>query len=208
MYPERWNYHYRSGLVWEHIDLRSDYDEEIHKGRPNPLEDVRVRQVLAHGANRQLLADAIFDGKVRVAHSYLPDVHYAYHKSLKTYDYNPDKARKLLDAAGWKMGANGIRKRMGRPSNFDLAPRRRTRFGNWSNRFCSKTGSRSGLKSRSTMSHRVHSLVKPLTSENSLTWRCTHGCSPPSPLAILFIEGTKSRRRVIIGRAELRWASQ
>jgi len=113
MYPERWNYHYRSGLVWEHIDLRSDYDEEIHKGRPNPLEDVRVRQALAHGANRQLLADAIFDGKVRVAHSYLPDVHYAYHKSLKTYDYNPDKARKLLDAAGWKMGANGIRKKDG-----------------------------------------------------------------------------------------------
>ena len=113
MYPERWNYHYRSGLVWEHIDLRSDYDEEIHKGRPNPLEDVRVRQALAHGANRQLLADAIFDGKVRVAHSYLPDVHYAYHKSLKNYDYNPDKARKLLDAAGWKMGANGIRKKDG-----------------------------------------------------------------------------------------------
>lgn len=115
LYPERWNYHYRSGLVWEHIDLRSDYDEKVHKGIDNPLEDVRVRQALAYSANRPLLADAIFDGKVRVAHSYLPDVHYAYHKSLKTYEYSPEKAAKLLDAAGWKVSKSGIREKKGQP---------------------------------------------------------------------------------------------
>jgi peptide/nickel transport system substrate-binding protein len=113
-FPDRWNYYYRSGLVWEHIDLRVDEDEKVHKGVPNPLLDVRVRRALVHAANRQLIADALFEGKVKVAHSYLPDMHYAYHESIRQYEYDPKKAGALLDAAGWKMGADGIREKDGR----------------------------------------------------------------------------------------------
>jgi peptide/nickel transport system substrate-binding protein len=112
-YKDRWNYHYRSGLVWEHIDLRIDTDAELHEGKPNPLGDIRVRKALLLSANRQQLADALLEGKVKVAHSYLPALHYAYHEGQTKYPFDPIKAGKLLDEAGWKMGSDGIRKKGG-----------------------------------------------------------------------------------------------
>ena len=39
-------------------------------------------------ANRQQLADALLEGKVKVAHSYLPALHYAYHDGQRTYAYD------------------------------------------------------------------------------------------------------------------------
>ena len=113
-YPKRWNFHFRPGLVWEHIDLRQDTSAELHGAEGNPLEDVRVRQALVHSANRQLIADALFEGKVKVADSYLPDMHYAYHKSIKTYPFDMEKAAALLDEAGWVPGSDGIRVKDGR----------------------------------------------------------------------------------------------
>ena len=33
---------------------------------------------------------------------------------LKTYSYDPDKAGKLLDEAGWAMGSDGVREKDGK----------------------------------------------------------------------------------------------
>ena len=112
-YKDRWNYHYRSGLVWEHIDLRLDTNKELHGDKPNPLEDIRVRRALVMSANRQQLADALLEGKVKIAHSYLPALHYAYHDGQRKYAYDPPAAEKLLDEAGWTKGSDGIRSKDG-----------------------------------------------------------------------------------------------
>ena len=113
-FPERWNFHYRPGLVWEHIDLRQDQDSELHGEEGNPLEDVLVRKALIHGANRELLAEALFENKVKVAHSYLPALHYGYHQSIAQYPFDLKRAGELLDEAGWEIGKGGYRYKNGR----------------------------------------------------------------------------------------------
>lgn len=86
-------------LVWEHIDFNLD----------NPwFKDVRVRQAMVYGLNRQEMVNALFEGKQPVSHSYLPPKHYGYTPNVKQYNYDPKMATKLLEEAGWKMGPKGV----------------------------------------------------------------------------------------------------
>ena len=45
---------------------------------------------------------------------------WAYEPNVVTYDYDPAKARALLDEAGWKPGADGMRSKDGKPLAFTL----------------------------------------------------------------------------------------
>jgi peptide/nickel transport system substrate-binding protein len=67
------------------------------------LQDVRVRQAVALAMNRQGIARDILGGKVNVLHSWvLPAQHeYAGDEQLARYSFAPDRARALLDAAGF-----------------------------------------------------------------------------------------------------------
>lgn len=94
-YGDQFDFHYVSGLLWEHIDFNLD----------NPiLKDLRVRQALAHGANREGIANALFKGRQPVAHGTEPPKSQYHNDNIKKYPYDPVKAGKLLDAAGWKRG--------------------------------------------------------------------------------------------------------
>ncbi len=89
------------GMIWEHIDFNHD----------SPLlKDKRVRQALLYATNREGIVKALFGGKQKVAHSWLPPQHYGYDPSVKRYPYDLERARRLLDEAGWKPGPNGIRR--------------------------------------------------------------------------------------------------
>lgn len=82
-------------LTWEHIDLTIDYPE---------LSDVRVRKALLYGIDRQIIVDQFFGGLQPVSHSWLPPKHAAYDDTqVVKYEYNPEKAKELLDEAGWKI---------------------------------------------------------------------------------------------------------
>ena len=73
------------------------------------LQDRRVRQALAFAANREEISRALFQGKQPVAHSPIPQGHRAYLRDIKRYDYDPERAKRLLDEAGWRAGPDGIR---------------------------------------------------------------------------------------------------
>lgn len=73
------------------------------------LRDVRVRRAIAYAMNRPLIVDALWRGEARMADSLLPLNHWAYSGDVRHYDYDPAKARALLDAAGYKPGRDGIR---------------------------------------------------------------------------------------------------
>jgi peptide/nickel transport system substrate-binding protein len=61
-----------------------------------------VRQALLYALDRQKLIDEALDGQATVANSpVLPDS-WAYDESVPTYDYDPEKAATLLQAAGWR----------------------------------------------------------------------------------------------------------
>ena len=65
-----------------------------------PLNDVRVRRAMIHALNRQGLIDGFFQGTKSPAHSVLTPTFQEYSDNVPVYDYNPDKARALLEEAG------------------------------------------------------------------------------------------------------------
>jgi peptide/nickel transport system substrate-binding protein len=105
-HKEKFDFHYAEGLVWEHIDF--NMDNEI-------LKDVRVRQALAHAADRAGISKQMFEGKQPVAHATEPPRSPYYNPDVRKYDYSPEKAGALLDEAGWKVGKKGIREKDGKP---------------------------------------------------------------------------------------------
>lgn len=66
-----------------------------------PFNDVRVRQALNYAINRQRIASYL-TGRVQVAHGFLPPGMPGYNPDLKGYNTDPNKARALLKAAGYK----------------------------------------------------------------------------------------------------------
>ena len=65
-----------------------------------PLDDVRVRRAIIHALNRQGLIDGFFHGTKSFAHSVLTATFQEYSENVPRYDYDPEKARKLLEEAG------------------------------------------------------------------------------------------------------------
>jgi peptide/nickel transport system substrate-binding protein len=51
-------------------------------------------------------------GQARAAGSLLPPNHWAYDPDVRQYDFDPARAEQLLDAAGFKRGAGGVRFRL------------------------------------------------------------------------------------------------
>jgi peptide/nickel transport system substrate-binding protein len=73
------------------------------------LRDSRVRQAIAYAMNRPLVIATLLRGMARPADSLLPTNHWAYTGDVTHYDYDPQRARRLLDDAGYKPGHDGIR---------------------------------------------------------------------------------------------------
>lgn len=79
---------------------------------PHPiLGDLKVRQALQSAINKKLIVDRLLFGKSTVGSSVLPGGWYA--AKVDPSDYSLDKAKTLLDEAGWKPGADGIREKGG-----------------------------------------------------------------------------------------------
>jgi peptide/nickel transport system substrate-binding protein len=72
-----------------------------------------VRQALYLGIDKKSIVDTIYYGLPKSAESYLPAENWAFNGSLPRHEHNPDKARKILDEAGWKAGADGTRVKNG-----------------------------------------------------------------------------------------------
>ncbi len=76
----------------------------------NPkFADVRVRQALVHGVNRQAIVDQILDGQASVATGPInPLLGPVYNPNVAGYDYDPERAAALLTEAGWTKGEDGV----------------------------------------------------------------------------------------------------
>lgn len=100
-------------LTWEHIDLTlTDKD-----GNPYPgLSEVNVRKALLYAIDRQAIVDQLFGGLQPVSNSWLPPKHPAYDETnIAKYEYDPEKAKQLLDEAGWKLNpSTGKREKDGK----------------------------------------------------------------------------------------------
>lgn len=65
-----------------------------------PVKDYKVRQAIAYAINREKIITDQLDGQAVIAHSILPAESWAYAPGI-TYDYDIEKAKTLLDEAGY-----------------------------------------------------------------------------------------------------------
>jgi peptide/nickel transport system substrate-binding protein len=72
------------------------------------LKDSRVRQAIAYALDRQSLIHNLFRDAARPAASVLPPESWAYDSNVTRYEYAPERAKELLDQAGYPE-RNGIR---------------------------------------------------------------------------------------------------
>ena len=72
-----------------------------------------VRQALYHAMDKRAIIDQIYYGIPKPIEGYLPSTSWAYNADLPKHEYNPEKARQILDEAGWKPGVDGIRAKGG-----------------------------------------------------------------------------------------------
>ena len=89
--------------------------------RREPFSDVRVRRALTLGIDRGRMIEAVRHGLGEVANSPVPPYHWAHDAELAPLGYDPEAARALLDAAGWRdADGDGVRERGDRQLSFEL----------------------------------------------------------------------------------------
>ena len=69
--------------------------------RDPALRDVRVRQALAYGVDREAIVDYLRRGLARPAAGFLPPVSWASSPDVPSFPHDPERARALLDEAGY-----------------------------------------------------------------------------------------------------------
>ncbi len=80
--------------------------------KATPLNDRRVRRAIAHAIDRKAIIRGKFGDRARLARSWIAPGHWAYADQTPLYDYNPRKARQLLDQAGYSTSGNAFRMRL------------------------------------------------------------------------------------------------
>jgi peptide/nickel transport system substrate-binding protein len=66
-----------------------------------PFNDVKIRQAVAYAINREEIIKSLLRDQATLAHSIIPEGSWAYTSGTK-YNYDPAKAKQLLQEAGYK----------------------------------------------------------------------------------------------------------
>lgn len=76
----------------------------------NPvLSDIRVRQAIIAGVDREAIVETLFTDSYPLATGALARTALGYVDTSEYYAYDPKRAAALLDEAGWRAGADGVR---------------------------------------------------------------------------------------------------
>jgi peptide/nickel transport system substrate-binding protein len=79
------------GARWMALQMRVD--------RP-PFNNLKLRQAMAHAIDRQRMIDIVMNGKATIAEGFTPPSLWWFDKDLKSYPYDPARAKSLLDEIG------------------------------------------------------------------------------------------------------------
>lgn len=96
------------------ISTVSDYGFIYINNKKSYLKNKAVRQALIYGLDRQKIVDVKYKGYGEVANLPTSPLVWSYDiAGINKYEFNQQKAKKLLDDAGWKVGSDGIREKNG-----------------------------------------------------------------------------------------------
>jgi peptide/nickel transport system substrate-binding protein len=87
----------------------------------NPeLRNLKLREALALGIDRQKISDTVTLGTGGTTESFLPTNNPYYDKSIGEVEYDPEKANQILDELGYTKNSSGIREVEGRPMSYKM----------------------------------------------------------------------------------------
>jgi peptide/nickel transport system substrate-binding protein len=118
-----------NGLIATRVDsfLFSHVDFNL---RHPIVNDHNVRVALAYATDRQEIISKLLHGSARAAETdQSPVLSWAYTKDITHYPFNPEKAKSILDADGWKAGPDGIRVKNGQRLSIGLSTQTESNAG-------------------------------------------------------------------------------
>jgi peptide/nickel transport system substrate-binding protein len=80
--------------------------------RPH-FQEVELRRALSHAIDRRAIAERIQNNLAQPTHSIYPPTTWVHNPNVPKYEYDPAKARQMLDEAGWTVGPDGVRQKDG-----------------------------------------------------------------------------------------------
>jgi peptide/nickel transport system substrate-binding protein len=93
----------RPGITLAPITVGRWYSLQWHTFEP-PFNNDKLRQAIAHGIDRKRINDIVMDGKGTISDGPTPPGLWWYDPTIKSYDYDPEKAKTLLEEAGYANG--------------------------------------------------------------------------------------------------------
>jgi peptide/nickel transport system substrate-binding protein len=84
----------------------------VNTGLP-VFKDKAVREALYYGMDKKSIIEQIYYGLPSETESFLPKQSWAYNPDLPKHQFDPEKAKKILDDAGWVPGTDGVRVKQG-----------------------------------------------------------------------------------------------
>ncbi|MDK2945071.1 MAG: peptide/nickel transport system substrate-binding protein [Mesotoga sp.] len=121
---DMFNVFYTPNIAYDNLNLNLRDPEDTSK--PHPIfGDKRVRQAVLYGLNREQISNVVYAGLAEVVDTWITDLHQMRDAlkspEVKHYEYNPAKAKALLEEAGWKLNSKGIYEKDGTPLKFSLS---------------------------------------------------------------------------------------
>lgn len=97
---KKYDFSFPPMLLYERIVMNQDHPA---------LRDKRVRQALLLGIDRETLVKQLVGGKFPVAHTWVNPLEPGFDANVAKFPFDPNRAKSLLEQAGYKPGPGGIR---------------------------------------------------------------------------------------------------
>jgi peptide/nickel transport system substrate-binding protein len=105
------------GLQFHDLILNQSAKETAYPELKNPL----VLEAFGYAVDREQIVKQAYLGYAKPGNSIVPPADGTWHdQAIKTTPYDPAKANALLDQAGFKRGANGVRMADGHPMSYQV----------------------------------------------------------------------------------------
>jgi len=100
------NFHIEPGLrlIYLQMDQHREDSPFVSGVDKNPFLDVRVRKALYHGIDEEAIVEHIMGGFAKPAAQYHPEPVTGHDPAIKRPPYDPEKAKRLLEEAGYGDG--------------------------------------------------------------------------------------------------------
>lgn len=86
-----------------------------------PTNELPVRQAILHALNQDEMNKQVLSGVYEAAQNLVTPTTPGYSKpASQMYPYDLEKAKSLLDSAGWKVGSGGVRQKNGKPLHLEI----------------------------------------------------------------------------------------